>query len=282
MKEIAIISGKGGTGKTSITAALAFLASDLAIIADCDVDAADMHLLLQPDFANKTPFYSGKIAEINPGKCISCTKCAKVCHFDAIDFQDAYYSVNSIKCEGCGYCFQVCPYGAISMKDSYTGNYYLSKTRLGNQLVHAALNIGAENSGKLVTAVRNNARKLAEQENTPFIIIDGTPGVGCPVIASITGTNHVIMVTEPSISGLHDLERVHQLCQHMNIPTSCIINKAHLNEDINKKIITTHIIVFTAILLLAVLFIKVLLVYFAYILLNFLSFVKQSDLADLN
>lgn len=232
MKEIVVISGKGGTGKTSITASFAFLMGQDAVVADCDVDAADMHLLLKPDFASVEDFYSGKIAHIDGDSCINCGDCYSICRFDAIQVVNKKHIINEIDCEGCGYCANICPAGAIEMKDNNTGELYISQTRMKNTLVHAQLRIGAENSGKLVTKVRKEAKRIAEQANTHYLIIDGTPGIGCPVIASITGADYVIIVTEPTISGLHDMKRVIKLVKKMGIKSGCIINK----EDLNKKV----------------------------------------------
>jgi len=232
MKEIVVISGKGGTGKTSITASFAFLSGKDAVIADCDVDAADMHLLLKPDFTSVEDFYSGKLAYINNNICTNCGECASACRFDAIPIINGKYVINQIDCEGCGYCANICPVEAIEMKDNNTGELYISQTRMKNTLVHAQLRIGAENSGKLVTKVRKEAKRIAELTNIPYLIIDGTPGIGCPVIASITSANYVIIVTEPTISGLHDLKRVNKLVKKMGIKSGCIINK----EDLNKKV----------------------------------------------
>ncbi len=236
MPEIAVISGKGGTGKTSISAALGYLANGEAIVADCDVDAADMHLLLQPDFANSEDFYSGEIAQINQDKCIQCGECKAVCRFDAIQTINGIFKINEMDCEGCGYCAYICTVNAIKMKDNLTGEFYISKTRLNNLLVHAELKIGAENSGKLVTKLRKEAKHLATKLNIPFVIIDGTPGIGCPVIASITDANYVVIVTEPTVSGFHDFLRVHELVKRFGIEAGCIINKADLNKVVATQI----------------------------------------------
>ncbi len=236
MKEIAVISGKGGTGKTSVSASLAYLAKERAILADCDVDAADLHLLLKPDFANKEAFYSGKVASINPDKCIGCGKCVSVCRFEAVYSKDDFYQISEMHCEGCGYCAIVCPEKAVQMNDNLTGKTYVSSTRLDTTLVHAALSTGAENSGKLVSKVRQHAKELADDRMIPYVIIDGTPGIGCPVIASITGVSYVVLVTEPTVTGLHDLRRVYQLVKRMGIRCGCIINKADLNLGIAENI----------------------------------------------
>ncbi len=236
MKEIVIISGKGGTGKTSVTASLAFIAGKDAVIADCDVDAADMHLLLMPDFSKAEDFYSGKIAHINSDICTNCGNCKTVCRFDAINIIEKKHSISDLDCEGCAYCAEICPEKAIEMKDNHTGKLYISRTRLDNTLIHAELSIGAENSGKLVTKVRQEAKLKANENNTSFIIVDGSPGIGCPVIASITGADYIIMVTEPTLSGVHDLKRVYELTKKFEIPTGCIINKCDLNKQITDEL----------------------------------------------
>ncbi|MDY6915813.1 MAG: ATP-binding protein [Candidatus Cloacimonadota bacterium] len=243
MKEIVIISGKGGTGKTSITASLAKVAHEEVVAADCDVDAADMHLLLQPDFANSEDFYSGVIAQINQAKCIKCGKCKDVCRFDAISIVDKQYVVSQLDCEGCGYCAQICPRDAITTPQQNVGNFYISSTRLNMPLVHARLGIGAENSGKLVAKVKNEAKALAEKRKIPYLLVDGPPGIGCPVISSLSGADFVVFVTEPTISGLHDLERVYELTAQFKLLAGCIINKADLNKEKTaqiKKFIRKH------------------------------------------
>jgi MinD superfamily P-loop ATPase len=237
MKEIVVISGKGGTGKTSITASLAYLAGDDALVADCDVDAADLHLLLQPDFEKETDFYSGLIAEIDQKYCTNCGRCANVCRFDAIPFKNNHFIVDEIDCEGCAYCAKVCPTNAIEMKDAYSGKWYSSTTRLNTPMIHARLGIGSDNSGKLVTKVKNEAKKLAESLNKNYIIIDGSPGIGCPVVSSLSGANFVVLVTEPSISGIHDLKRVYDLVKSFNLKAGCIINKYDINLTGARQII---------------------------------------------
>lgn len=235
-KEIVIISGKGGTGKTSVTASLAFLASNQAVIADCDVDAADMHLLLMPDLARSDEFFSGQIAFINNELCTNCGLCQDICRFQAISNNNDNYFINEIDCEGCGYCARICPSGAIKMEDSHTGTLHISNSRMNNTLVHAELQIAAENSGKLVTKVRQEAKRVAKEINAEYIIIDGSPGIGCPVVASITGANYVVIVTEPTISGYHDLSRISELVKKFDIKMGCIINKCDLNTDFNTTI----------------------------------------------
>jgi len=243
MKEIVVISGKGGTGKTSITAALAYLNKESIVVADCDVDAADMHLLLKPDFANGAKFYSGYTAIINQNNCIKCNKCKQVCAFEAINYADNQFFVSELDCEGCGYCYHVCPSQAIKMEEALSGETYISKTRMDNTLVHAQLAIGADNSGKLVTKVKDLAKKLASEEQKDYLLIDGTPGIGCPVTASVTGSDFVVVVTEASISGLRDLKRAHELVRNFSIPLGVIINKSDLNPEVNheiKEFLTDH------------------------------------------
>ncbi len=236
MKEIVVISGKGGTGKTSITASFAFLAKEDIVVADCDVDAADMHLLLQPDYEKSEDFHSGVLAEIDQEKCIKCGKCAEVCRFDAIPKINSQYIVNPLNCEGCGYCYHICPTDAILMKEQNVGKCYTSNTRMNNKMVHARLNIGAENSGKLVAKVKNEAKKIAEKYQKEFVLVDGSPGIGCPVISSLSGADLVVFVTEPTISAFHDLRRVYELVEQFKIQTVCIINKSDLNETISQEI----------------------------------------------
>lgn len=231
MKEIVVISGKGGTGKTSFTASLAYLGGEGVVVADCDVDAADMHLLLKPDFAKKEAFFSGELAVINQEKCIKCGKCKEVCRFDAIPIINNQYIVDSLSCEGCGYCARVCPVGAITNEEVNVGNWYISTTKIKSVLVHAKLGIGADNSGKLVAKVKNEAKEIAKETNKKYIIVDGSPGIGCPVVSSLSGAHFVVLVTEPSSSGLHDLKRVYELVKKFHIKAGCIINKADINKQ---------------------------------------------------
>ena len=236
MKEIVVISGKGGTGKTSITASFAYLEGKDAVVADCDVDAADMHLLLQPEPQSSEDFFSGVIAEIDQDKCTKCGKCKEVCRFDAISIINTQYRVNSLDCEGCSYCSRVCPVMAINMNEQNVGQWYISKTKAENILVHARLGIGAENSGKLVAKVKNEAKNIAKESNINLVIVDGSPGIGCPVVSSLSGASFVILVTEPTVSGLHDLRRVYQLVKKFNLKAGCIINKYDLNIEKTKEI----------------------------------------------
>ncbi len=238
MKEIAIISGKGGTGKTSLTAAFATLAARRgnAVLADCDVDAADLRLVLSPEILERREFVSGRVARVDPERCISsgedssCSKCVELCRFDAIRRSgDSGIEIDGGSCEGCGVCVRFCPAKAIEFVPRRCGEWYVSETRFG-PLAHAALDARAENSGKLVTAVRKEAKRLAGETKADWIIVDGSPGTGCPVIASITGADEALIVTEPTMSGHHDLERVAGLARHFSIPFSVVVNKADINR----------------------------------------------------
>jgi len=231
VKEVVVLSGKGGTGKTSLVGCFAALASG-KVLADCDVDAADLHLLLKPSVREKREFWSGQTALIDEALCTQCGMCETVCRFDAIkDFV-----VSPLACEGCGFCVHVCPEHCITMKERMAGHWFISDTRHG-PLVHAQLGIAEENSGKLVTVVRNQARIIAKKENLACIIIDGPPGIGCPVISSLSGVNLALLVTEPTLSGMHDLERVIDLCQHFGVPAMVCINKYNINEDNSRRIV---------------------------------------------
>jgi MinD superfamily P-loop ATPase len=236
MKEIVIISGKGGTGKTSITASFGVIGAEDVVLADCDVDAADMHLLMQPDFEVAEDFYSGEVAFINQDECISCSKCFDVCRFDAISVHNDQYTISPLDCEGCGYCARVCPTKAIVNNNLLVGQLYVSNIKTGSQMVHARLGIGADNSGKLVAKVKDEAKALAVKQHKDYILVDGSPGVGCPVVSSLSGANFVVLVTEPSVSGLHDLKRVYELVKKFNIKAGCIINKADINVDKQNEI----------------------------------------------
>lgn len=236
IKEIVVISGKGGTGKTSIAASFGYLGGDDVIMADCDVDAADLHLLMKPDFGYSEDFYSGELAFIDPDKCTLCGDCAEVCRFDAIALLNGKYSVDALNCEGCGYCARICPAAAISNIKQQVGRFYISSIRTGAKMVHARLNIGADNSGKLVAKVKNEAKRLAAEHGRKTIIIDGSPGVGCPVVSSLSGADLAVLVTEPTKAGLHDLIRIYELVQKFRIKAGCIINKYDLNPAISEEI----------------------------------------------
>ena len=231
MKEIVVISGKGGTGKTSLTASFAVIGGTDIVVADCDVDAADMHLLMQPDFKVSEDFYSGEIAFINQDNCTQCGICKDVCRFDAISVVNGEYIIDPLDCEGCGYCARVCPTETIINNDLLSGKLFISTIKTGGQMVHARLGIGSDNSGKLVAKVKDEAKEIALKEHKDYILVDGSPGVGCPVVSSLSGADFVVLVTEPTVSGLHDLKRVYKLVKKFNIKAGCIINKADINKE---------------------------------------------------
>ncbi len=233
-REIVIISGKGGTGKTSITGAFASLFKNI-VLADCDVDAADLHLIMKPELLKKEDFYSGHEPEWIREKCVFCGTCEEMCRFDAISINGEELFLDLESCEGCGVCVHFCPEDAFLFKERWCGEIMVSNTRFG-PMVHAKLGIGAENSGKLVSFVRQKAKEIALDKGFDKILIDGPPGIGCPVIASITGTNYVVIVVEPTVSGIHDMERVLSLAKHFNVPAGIIINKWNINEELCLKI----------------------------------------------
>ncbi len=242
MKELVVISGKGGTGKTSIVAAFAALAKN-AVLADCDVDAADLHLVLEPKVVRTNDFSGGKRATIVTEKCIGCGKCQELCRFDAIhlngeanDVVEKTFVIDPVSCEGCKVCVEFCPAEAIEFNDSINGQWFISDTRFG-PMVHAKLGIAEENSGKLVTVIRKEAKKIAQEQKKDLLIVDGSPGIGCPVIASITGADLVLVVTEPTLSGKHDLDRVSKLTANFGIKTLVCVNKADINLQITGQII---------------------------------------------
>lgn len=234
MKEVLIVSGKGGTGKTSITASIASIVKN-AVFADCDVDAADLHLILNPKIYEEHEFISGHLPDIIQNDCTKCGICKQNCRFNAIKYNEDKYIIDEIACEGCGVCAYFCPRKAIVFNESMCGHWYVSNTRFG-RMVHAKLKIAAENSGKLVSAVRSKSREIAIKDNNDYIIIDGPPGIGCPVIASMTGVDYVIVVTEPTLSGLSDMKRVINLAKHFNIDIYVCINKYNVNPNIVQKI----------------------------------------------
>ena len=256
MKEVVVISGKGGTGKTSLVASFATLATtprahgtlvagpvsgvagdeaggsmsgagamDL-VLADCDVDAPDLHLLLQPEVKETHDFRASRKAAIDVDKCTGCGLCAAYCRFDAIDGMQ----VDPLSCEGCGVCYRICPVGAITMREELSGRWYVSETRCG-PMVHACMEPGEENSGRLVSIVRRRARELAEERGADLLITDGPPGIGCPVISSISGADLAVVVTEPSVSGVHDLARVLEVCKHFGVPMLVCINRYDLHLE---------------------------------------------------
>lgn len=241
MKELVVISGKGGTGKTSIVASFAALAEKV-VLADCDVDAADLHLVLNPQILRSEDFSGGKRAKIAAEKCVACGKCEELCRFGAISLTGPgnggvgkTYRVDPIACEGCGVCAWFCPADAINFGEAVNGQWFVSQTHRG-PMVHARLGVAEENSGKLVSLVRREARKLIEQCGLELILVDGSPGIGCPVIASITGADMVLIVTEPTLSGLHDLGRVADVAKHFGIPAMVCVNKWDLNPEMTGRI----------------------------------------------
>jgi len=241
IKELVVISGKGGTGKTSVLACFAVLAEN-AVLADCDVDAADLHLVLEPEVVSSEDFTGGSRARIIADDCFCCGKCKEICRFDAVfedgpanGLTDKTYRIDPIACEGCGVCAYFCPANAIEFEPVVNGQWFISNTRCG-PMVHARLGVAEENSGKLVSLVRKHAKQIAETEKRGLILIDGSPGIGCPVIASITAADMVLIVTEPTLSGMHDLKRVAALARHFGIPALLCINKWDLNTSISDRI----------------------------------------------
>ena len=230
MREIVVVSGKGGTGKTTVVASFAALAKSKALC-DCDVDAPNMHLLLEPHTIEEQEFWGGKVAYIDSDRCIECDLCEAVCHFDAI----RGFVVDPLACEGCGFCCRICPEEAITMKERLAGRWFVSNTRFG-PLVHARLEPGQENSGKLVAVIRQRVRIMAQTQGLEFVLSDGPPGIGCPVISSLTGVDLALIVTEPTPSGIHDLERILGVCRHFGIPTVVCINKCDLDEGNARRI----------------------------------------------
>jgi len=236
MKEIVVISGKGGTGKTSVALSLACTGPEKVVLADCDVDASDLHLILKPQKNSEEYFYSSDLAVINYDKCTDCGKCFEICRFDAIGNRENKYYINDLNCEGCGYCSHVCPVKAITMVKQKDGVLTVSDTRLGKRLFHAELGPGAENSGKLVAKVKNTAKKYARENGSDYLLVDGSPGIGCPVISSLSGADLVVLVTETTLSGFSDLKRVVELVKNFKISMGCIINKADINYEICEEI----------------------------------------------
>ncbi len=233
IKQLAIVSGKGGTGKTTIAAAFAALARNKVMV-DCDVDAADFHLLLQPKILMQEKYFGGRSPRVDLERCTQCGLCTDICRFQAIHNG----VVDLVSCEGCGFCSHICPEEAIMMEEAFSGDWFVSETPYG-PFVHARLGIGEENSGKLVTVVRKKAVEIAKEKNLDLILIDGPPGIGCPVTASLTGVNLILAITEPTLSGIHDLERVLKLAEHFKIPSMVCINKFDINLE-NAQQITSY------------------------------------------
>jgi MinD superfamily P-loop ATPase len=231
VKQLTIVSGKGGTGKTTIAAAFAALAENKVMV-DCDVDAADLYLLLRPRILKQEKYYGGRSPHVDLDKCTQCGLCTEVCRFHAIDNGVVDY----VSCEGCGFCSHICPEGAIAMEEAFSGDWFVSDTPYG-PFIHARLGIGEENSGKLVTVVRKQAMEVANERQSGFILIDGPPGIGCPVTASLTGANLMLAIAEPTLSGIHDLERILKLAEHFKIPSAVCINKFDINLENTNKIV---------------------------------------------
>jgi len=241
MKELVVISGKGGTGKTSIVASLAMLAESTVLV-DCDVDAADLHLVLEPQIEQRETFEAGSKARILPGHCRACGKCEELCRFDAIRYDGPgngrvprTFHIDGLACEGCGVCFDFCAEQAIALETMKCGQWFVSQTRAG-PLVHARLAVAAENSGKLVTHLRRAAQEIARLKDLELILCDGSPGIGCPVIASLTGASLALIVVEPTASGLHDFRRIAQLVAQLGIPSVMVVNKVDLNLRVAEEL----------------------------------------------
>lgn len=234
MRELVILSGKGGTGKTSVAASFAHLA-ERKVMVDADVDAANLELVLSPQMKEKHEFRGGKLAVIEPALCTACGRCAEVCRFQAVQEGDDVYLIDPLACEGCAVCYYECPSEAIRLEEPVCGHWFISDTPYG-PLVHAQLRPAQENSGLLVTQVKEEARRLAREQAFDYLIVDGPPGIGCPVIASIAGANLVLLVTEPTVAGVHDLERALSTIAHFGVPALLCINKYDLNPETSRTI----------------------------------------------
>lgn len=238
MKQIVVLSGKGGTGKTTVAAALAQLiaAQQRLVLVDADVDAPNLELITRAEITDRMPFVGGKRAEIDSARCSSCGRCAEICRYEAVLWADGRYRVDALSCEGCAACYHQCPDGAIRMVERLSGHWFRSKTRFGT-LIHARLLPGEENSGKLVSKIRAEAMDVAQQQGTDFILVDGSPGIGCPVIAALTGVDLALLVAEPTISGVHDLQRTLALAAHFRVATALCINKCDINPAVTQCIV---------------------------------------------
>ena len=227
MREIVVISGKGGTGKTSVCASFAHLLEN-GVICDLDVDAPDMHIVLEPENELREDFMSGNEARIRSGDCTACGKCAELCRFGAVRREGGAFRVDAARCEGCGVCVALCPAGAVDFPEKKSGEWYRGLSRFG-PFIHAQLGPGEENSGRLVTLLKKKAAEYAGERGLDTILCDGSPGIGCPVISSLSGASLAVAVVEPTPSGRHDFMRVAELCDHFRIPVAVILNKADLN-----------------------------------------------------
>ena len=226
MKNLTVISGKGGTGKTSLVGSFAVLGNPDLVLVDADVDAANLSLITTPEVLEEHEFRASCVAEIDHDRCLSCNLCRELCRFEAIDEN---FVVDPIACEGCGFCYYTCPEKAIEMVEALSARWFVSRTGYGT-LVHARLGIAEENSGRLVTEIRNKAQEIAEKEKKSHILIDGPPGIGCPVIASLSGIDAALIVTEPTVSGIHDLGRIVSVCRHFGVTASVCVNRYDLDE----------------------------------------------------
>jgi len=239
MKELVVVSGKGGTGKTSVVASFALI-GNRSVLADCDVDAPDLHLVLSPRVLARHEFRCGHKAEIRPGSCTGCGECLAHCRFDAIRANGrggagVVFSVDPFSCEGCGVCARFCPEKAVDFPEKVSGEWMVSETR-GGPMVHARLAVAAGNTGMLVHRVRQEARRVAEANGRSWVIVDGPPGIGCPAIASVAGASRVLIVTEPSVSGEHDLERLLSLARHFSIPAAVCVNRWDIHPGMTERI----------------------------------------------
>lgn len=231
VKQITVLSGKGGTGKTSLVGSLAALTKK-TVMTDCDVDAPDLHLLLKPEILQTEELKASRVAVMDEEKCIQCGKCEELCRFNAIE----KLVIDTVLCEGCGVCVYVCPVEAVELRETISGYAFISRTKYGS-MSHARLNPGEENSGKLVSLVRQNAKKIAETENCELIINDGPPGIGCPVIAAVGGVDIGLIVVEPTLSGIHDMKRALGLLSHFKTPSLVCVNKYDINEENTDRIV---------------------------------------------
>jgi len=238
MMRIAILSGKGGTGKTSVAAAFGYLAGRNAVLCDCDVDASNLSLVVGAENVQRREYSGGDVAIIDPQRCRGCGVCIGACHFDAIAPQNAKYHIEAAACEGCGYCAFVCPAHAIAMIARKSGDIFTAHSRFGAPIVYAELSAGAENSGRLSTQVRRIADEIAKAEEAEAILIDGPPGISCPAIAAATGTDYVLFVSEPTLSGVSDLERALEMAKKMHIPSGVLVNRGDINRDLCSMIRT--------------------------------------------
>ncbi len=232
MEEIVVISGKGGTGKTTLTASFAVLAGGDAVMVDADVDAANLSLVLTPQQLESRPFIASAVAVLDRERCTECGLCRELCRFDAISEN---YNIDPISCEGCTVCSRACPEEAITMQKVVSGHWFLSQTPYG-KLVHARLGVAEENSGRLVALIRKQGRELASAGKKKYLLTDGPPGIGCPVIAALSGATKALIVTEPTVSGMHDLKRVLSVCRHFEVPAVVCINRCDLDENNTRAI----------------------------------------------